>query len=261
MASHKKGKGCTIQCDPFQTQMAEHQALKHFGSVKKQDEEHGEGWMGDMAKSAFKHVAPHVIDWGVDQVKNKIKGMGTRPKKHAPLVNTLTVHSTKHGGSASLPEEIIKALPTSVQNGIESTIDTVLGIKPNQTQSINSSNIRRGYAQTVSKPYRTPNPRYNSNQLARIQMASTPGFISSHPKFLANHPAIASAIIGSGKNKINGRGKGSGGALFPAGYKKEHGEGSKIGRPIKCKGNKCEKEGDGFFGSILGSIAGDLLPF
>ena len=87
MSAHKKGKGVTIQLDPFQQQMPEHHGLRHFGSVKKQDEEHGEGWMGDLAKSAFKHIAPHAIDWVGDEVKKKIGGMGKKTHSFSQYIS------------------------------------------------------------------------------------------------------------------------------------------------------------------------------
>ena len=244
MACHKKGKGCTIQFDPFQTQMEEHHGLKHFGSVKKE----GEGWFGDLAKGAFKKLAPHAIDFIGDEVKKGINGLGEGEglARAQPLKKRGRPRKVIEGGDAFT--DAFKSIgQIFTPAGLNSLKDT---FSPNTT--INGVKNLGKNLQSLSIP-----KMFNENQQRMITMANQKGFIQNHPYFLQNHPNIASQIKGRGlKHK-----KSNGGALFPAGYKKEHGEGSKskIGRPRKCKGSKCE--GDGFFGSILGGIAGDLLPF
>jgi hypothetical protein len=72
--AHQKGAGTTIQFDPYQIQ--HHQHLRG----------HGDGMFGNIAKGAFKALAPVAIDALSGLAKNHIGGMGYHPhhaKHHA----------------------------------------------------------------------------------------------------------------------------------------------------------------------------------
>ena len=100
MSAHKKGASSTIQFDPFQQQMANHQSLRHghshvhaHGSGNELLHEsssfhahHGRGGKGkrshrgrgpfDIFKSVVKAVAPVAINEGGKFLQNKIEGWG-----------------------------------------------------------------------------------------------------------------------------------------------------------------------------------------
>ena len=192
--------------------------------------------------------------------------------------------------STNVVSAVYNALPSSAQNGLNNAINTVFGISQPSSDRSNIINNDPEYVRHQKDPvikvdpaaveqykewkdtlaymkdhpdpptpakkgYYIP-PTYGKKELANIQLANSPGFLSSHPKFIQNHPFIASAIHGSGlKHK-----KCKGGALFPAGYDGESSK--KKGRGVrKCVGKCKGKKGDGFIGSILGGVIGDLLPF
>jgi len=64
MNAHKKGCGTTIQFDPFQQQMEEHQI--------------GKGFTDDFVKFLRKDVAPVAIQFAGDQLKKHVAGEGVK---------------------------------------------------------------------------------------------------------------------------------------------------------------------------------------
>ncbi len=94
MSAHKKGKGCCIQLDPYQRQMPEHLSM----NTKK-----GKGFWGDLAKGAFKELAPVAIDYLGGKAKDYVSGMGAI--QHGGVMNPMTLDGEHYMGLV-IPEEI-----------------------------------------------------------------------------------------------------------------------------------------------------------
>lgn len=241
MAAHRKGKAHTMQFDPFQ--IAQHQHLRHGsmhhgygeGLVHHGSMHHGYGdgeGIFDTVGSVARAVAPTLIDYGADALKQRlghgegIKHRG-RPRKHAR--KTPKHHASMGEGRA-------------------------VGRR------------RRGHGE-------------GEGVFGSVARAVAPIAIDYGARALKSRLGLGEGMHSRSRYSHKSHGE----ALYPAGY--GEGEGSMYGHGVKRRGRKSRGEGEldfsvldkrkkwddyvkshntkgkGAIGSVLGSLAGNFLPF